>query len=99
MKRQVQTQKGITLEALVVTIIILIILAKVAINFAFGSNGLIRRAEEERDYYANDTKYTDESISNVPAYLNGLISGVEGGDTLPTDGSFSEEKGVNTPKL
>ena len=99
MKRQVQTQKGITLVALVVTIIILIILATVAINFAFGSNGLIRRAEEARDYYANDTKYTDESISNVTAYLNGLISGVEGGDTLPADGSFSEEKGVNTPKL
>ena len=99
MQRQVQTQKGITLVALVVTIIILIILATVAINFAFGSNGLIRRAEEARDYYANDTKYTDESISNVTAYLNGLISGVEGGDTLPADGSFSEEKGVNTPKL
>ena len=93
-------EEGITLVALVVTIIILIILATVAINFAFGSNGLIRRAEDARDYYSNDTAYTDESMANVESYLDELISGVGGGDTaLPADGSFSEEKGVNTPKL
>ena len=96
----IKNEQGITLVALVVTIIILIILATVAINFAFGSNGLIRRAEDARDYYANDTAYTDESMANVESYLDELISGVGGGDTvLPADGSFSEEKGVNTPKL
>ena len=108
MKRKKQNlvfEKGITLVALVITIIILIILATVAINFAFENNGLIQRAEDARDYYANDTSYTDESITNVESYLDGLINGVgsgnggSGGDTLPTDGSFSEEKGVNTPKL
>ena len=105
MQRQVQTQKGITLVALVITIIILIILATVAINFAFGNNGLIQRAEDARDYYANDTSYTDESITNVESYLDEIINGVgngngeSGGDTLPTDGSFSEAKGVNTPNL
>ena len=105
MQRQVQKQKGITLVALVITIIILIILATVAINFAFGNNGLIQRAEDARDYYANDTSYTDESITNVESYLDEIINGVgsgnggSGGDTLPADGSFSEEKGVNTPKL
>ena len=96
----IKNEQGITLVALVVTIIILIILATVAINFAFGSNGLIRRAEDARDYYANDTAYTDESMANVESYLDELISGVGGGDTvLPADGSFSEAKGVNTPKL
>ena len=42
--------KGITLVALVITIVILIILAVVAINFAFGDNGLISQAERARDY-------------------------------------------------
>ena len=68
-------EQGITLVALVITIIILIILATVAINFAFGNNGLIQRAEDARDYYVNDTSYTDESITNVESYLNDIIGG------------------------
>ena len=39
-------QRGITLVALVITIIIIIILATVAINFLFGENGLITRAQQ-----------------------------------------------------
>ena len=71
----IKNEKGITLVALVITIIIIIILATVAINFAFGNNGLIKRAEDARDYYANDTKYTDESMANVESYLDELING------------------------
>ena len=41
-------EKGITLVALVITIVILIILATIAINFIFGNNGLINRAEEAK---------------------------------------------------
>ena len=69
-----KNQRGITLVALVVTIIILIILATVAISFAFGSNGLVNRAEQARDYYANDTKYTDASVANVESYLDKVIA-------------------------
>ena len=69
-----KNQKGITLVALVITIIILIILATVAISFAFGSNGLVNRAEQARDYYANDTKYTDASVANVESYLDKVIA-------------------------
>ena len=68
-----KNQKGITLVALVITIIILIILATVAISFAFGNNGLIGRAEDARDYYANDTKYTEQAIANVDAYLDQYV--------------------------
>lgn len=68
-----KNQKGITLVALVITIIILIILATVAISFAFGNNGLIGRAEDAKEYYANDTKYTEESIANVEKYIDTLL--------------------------
>ena len=68
-----KNQRGITLVALVITIIILIILATVAISFAFGNNGLISRAEDARDYYANDTKYTEQAIANVDAYLDQYV--------------------------
>lgn len=70
----IKNQRGITLVALVVTIIILIILATVAISFAFGSNGLVNRAQKARDYYANDTKYTDASVANVESYLDKVIA-------------------------
>ena len=65
-----KNERGITLVALVITIIVLIILATVAISFAFGNNGLVNRAEEAKDFYANDTKYTEDSITNVEKYLD-----------------------------
>lgn len=68
-----KNQRGITLVALVITIIILIILATVAISFAFGSNGLINRAEDAGEYYANDTAYTEGSITNVEHYINDIL--------------------------
>ena len=77
------SSKGITLLALVITIIVIIILATVAISFAFGENGLINRAEQAKDLYSNDTKYTEESITNVESYLNEMIEGVDGSEPNP----------------
>ena len=70
-----KNQKGITLVALVITIIILIILATVAISFAFGDNGLVNRAEDAKEYYTNDTEYTKGSIANLEAYLETELEG------------------------
>ena len=44
--RELKKQRGITLLALVITVIIIIILSTVAINFLFGENGLITRAQQ-----------------------------------------------------
>ncbi len=68
-----KNERGITLVALVITIVVLIILATVAISFAFGNNGLVNRAEDAKDFYANDTKYTDQSIVNVQHYINDVL--------------------------
>ena len=68
-----KNERGITLVALVITIVVLIILATVAISFAFGNNGLVNTAEDARDFYANDTKYTDQSIVNVQHYINAVL--------------------------
>ena len=77
-------ETGITLIALVITILVLIILAVVAINMAFGDNGLINRAEEAGDYYANDTAYTDESIANVDSYISGVLGKYDATEQEPT---------------
>ena len=44
-KRSVKRASGITLIALVVTIVVLIILATVSINIVFSEGGIIARAE------------------------------------------------------
>ena len=54
MKKMKKTNnKGITLVALVVTIVILIILATVTINAVLGDNGLIKQAEKTKDLAEN----------------------------------------------
>ena len=68
-KRKLASQaRGITLVALVITIIIIIILATVTINMAFGDDGIIKRAEQAKDMYANDTAYTDQAMAKETAY-------------------------------
>lgn len=46
-------QKGITLVALVVTIIVLIILAGISISLVLGENGIITKAKEAKNAQAN----------------------------------------------
>ena len=43
-KKYIQNKKGITLVALVVTIVVLIILAGVSLNLVIGNNGIVTKA-------------------------------------------------------
>ena len=75
-----KSEKGITLVALVITIVILIILATVSISFAV-NGGLFDKAERGADMYkdsAEDEAQTlnvvDKSFSNLMfKYTNGTI--------------------------
>ena len=46
-----KNQKGITLIALVITIVVLLILAGVSINTLFNDNGIINSASKSGDKY------------------------------------------------
>ena len=76
-KKKVQKleEKGITLIALVVTIIILLILAGVTIAFSSGENGLIGKAREARK--AQIIGETKEAIGLeiTEAYTEAVIRG------------------------
>lgn len=48
-KRNYLKQNGITLIALVVTIVVLLILAGVTINALFGDTGIIKRAQDAQN--------------------------------------------------
>ena len=97
LKKQIRRQKGITLIALVITIVILIILATISISFVF-NGGLIDRAEQARDYYQNDEAYTDESVSNLTGYIDGLINGIEGGSGGGGTGDDDEVQKISDVK-
>ena len=76
--------KGITLVALVVTIVVLLILAGVSINLVLGNNGIIAKAKDAETKSAeareNDLKGMNSLIEQMESTLNG--SG-NGGKTEP----------------
>lgn len=47
--KKIAKNKGITLIVLVITIVIMLILAGVSMNIAFGENGLITRSQKAKD--------------------------------------------------
>ena len=64
---QVQKQKGITLIALVITIVVLIILAGVAINLTVGENGILTKAKQAKTDYnlAKEREELELEIANI----------------------------------
>ena len=64
-------QKGITLVALVITIIILIILAGITLSLVLGNEGLIGKAKEGGDKYKNAANNELEVLSKVNEILEG----------------------------
>ena len=65
---------GITLIALVVTIIVLLILSAIAINLTIGNNGIIKRAQDSTQKWeeatANEQNELNEVANFMDKYLN-----------------------------
>ena len=64
-----KNKNGITLIALVITIVILVILAGVAINLTVGENGLLRKAKLAKEEYNNAVTSEEEQLNELYAYL------------------------------
>lgn len=63
-------QKGITLVALVVTIIVLIILAGVSIALVLGDNGIVTKAKGGAENYAVAANEDVAYLTNAEAWTN-----------------------------
>lgn len=63
--KKLKQQRGITLVALVITIIILLILAAITINLTVGQRGILTRAQEAGRNYTNAAAYEDEILSKL----------------------------------
>ncbi len=69
MKKVNYKEKGITLIALVITIIILLILAGVTLNTAISENGLFKRAKEGTEKYKVAQTKEEEGLKELDKYI------------------------------
>lgn len=65
-------QKGITLVALVVTIVVLIILAGISIALVLGDNGILTRAKEGKNIYREGQNLEASEMTNAVSWMNEL---------------------------
>lgn len=80
-------QNGITLIALVVTIVVLLILAGVSINLVIGQNGIITKARDAKEATeraaVNDQIAMNSLYDELAGFLNGSNGGNGGGSYDP----------------
>ena len=84
-KRNYLKEKGITLIALVVTIVVLLILAGVSLNAIFSENGIIKRAQDAQNKMDQATQNDLDSINELNNWIDGKINGTTGGGTMGGD--------------
>ena len=102
-KTNEKKEGGITLLALVITIVILIILATIAIQYVFGENGLISNAKKAKEEYVHGTvkesftlKQGDYTIDKTKGNEKDFIEYIKSDDGNNILNSNNE---VNVPNL
>ena len=98
-KERKKLNKGITLIALVITIIVLLILAGVSIAMLTGQNGILTQAQKAKSETENAAKNEAAILDEYNKYLNNAVGGgiVEGGTKPETDdqGYFTKNSTIN----
>ena len=75
-----KNKKGITLVALVVTIVVLLILAGVSINLVLGNNGIVKKAQDAKTKTAEDQENMLKGMNQLADEINNAI-----GEKPPVD--------------
>ena len=100
MKNKFKKNKGITLIALVVTIVVLLILAGISISMLTGQNGILNRASEAKEKTEKAQADEEETIKNyeniMNAYADGLPIGEGTTPYLPNNTFTKKEGDLNT---
>ncbi len=74
---------GITLVALVVTIVVLLILAGITITYVFGENGIFKLAQDAKDKTENAIEEEKDYINKIDNMVNEYMNGTGSGTTTP----------------
>ena len=88
-------EKGITLIALVVTIIILLILAGVTLNMALSDNGLFSKTQKAAEQYKQAQSDEEEMVRQIATQLYSEYVGVEVTGYTPTSTAEGCTVGIN----
>lgn len=73
--RNLKNENGITLIALVVTIVVMIILASITINATLGEGGLLQQTREQNKRTQNKITADEEELNVVEQeFINQIIS-------------------------
>ena len=92
-------EKGITLIALVITIIILLILAGVTINLVLGDNGLFNIAKEAAKNYTNAQERELAEIDNLLNGINKETNGEVENEDIPVYARLYTKNGTTNEVL
>lgn len=95
-KIKITAENGITLVALVITIIILIILSTITINAAFGEHGLIERAQQAKNLTEEATLKEQESLNYLMSEYANMMAEDENTPTEPEEPDQGGTEGGNT---
>ena len=93
MLRKKYDKKGITLIALVVTIVVLLILAGITISLVFGSNGVIQKAQDSKEQTEIGEMREKLEMAKVPVYAdgNGLYKVQDYWDRIESEGLIADK--------
>ena len=69
-KLKIKQEKGITLIALVVTIVVLLILAGVSISLVLNNNGVISKAKDAKNQYAEAQTNDEKQLNEVSDWID-----------------------------
>ena len=102
-KREIFENKGITLVALIITIIVLLILAGVSLSFVF-NGGILDKSQQAVNEYQNAANNESEILEYIDSTLeqkiNEINSGAGGGTgdtpTVDEDGLATEDTTITT---
>ena len=78
-KSKKQANGGITLIALVITVIVMLILAGVAINLTVGENGIFKKSDEGAQIYKNAAKDEANNLNEADKTFGDLMNEVKNG--------------------
>ncbi len=104
--RKAKEEKGITLIALVITIIVLLILAGITLSMVLGPNGIIERAKQAKEQtqaaalneqlMLNEVdNYLEEQLSDKSALKIVVNSGEDGLVVLPVNADETDATNIN----
>ncbi len=85
-------ERGITLIALVVTIVVLLILAGVSISLVLNNNGVISKAKDAKNQYAEAQTNEEKHFNEVTDWIDTKVGDITGGS-----GTVTEKPETTTP--